>query len=81
MMGLAATTEAGALPRPPPGAAGGGDGAAQGNTPQVARPLPDYVAAYPKWNHDPSKNYFRHAWRDMCDAATVTTHHSTLITP
>ncbi|WP_416383098.1 DNA methyltransferase [Nocardia cyriacigeorgica] len=48
---------------------------------QVARPLPDYVAAYPKWNDEPSSKYFRLAWREMCDAATVRTLHSALIPP
>ncbi|WP_280464430.1 DNA methyltransferase [Nocardia cyriacigeorgica] len=46
---------------------------------QVARPIPDYVAAYPKWNGEPSSNYFRLAWREMCDPATVRTLHSALI--
>lgn len=48
---------------------------------QVARPLPDYLAAYPKWNDEPSSNYFRLAWREMCDIATVRTLQSALLPP
>lgn len=48
---------------------------------QVAHPLPDYLAAYPKWNDEPSSNYFRLAWRDMCDIATVRTLQSALLPP
>ncbi|MGW0007223.1 class I SAM-dependent DNA methyltransferase [Nocardia grenadensis] len=48
---------------------------------QVARPLPDYLAAYPKWNGEPSSNYFRLAWRAMADPATVRTLHSAILPP
>ncbi|MGW5317713.1 Eco57I restriction-modification methylase domain-containing protein [Nocardia thailandica] len=48
---------------------------------QVARPLPEYRAAYPKWNDEPSSSYFRLAWREMCDSATVRTLHSAIIPP
>ncbi|WP_063065087.1 DNA methyltransferase [Nocardia violaceofusca] len=48
---------------------------------QVARPLPDYLAAYPKWNNEPSSTYFRLAWRRMADPATVRTLHSAIIPP
>ncbi|MFJ4657957.1 Eco57I restriction-modification methylase domain-containing protein [Nocardia sp. NPDC088792] len=48
---------------------------------QVARPLADYQAAYPKWNGEPSSSFFRLAWREMCDPATARTLHSALIAP
>jgi hypothetical protein len=46
---------------------------------QVAKPYDDYIGAYTKWNGDPSSNYFRLAWREMCDSATVRTLHAALI--
>ncbi|MGW4350750.1 DNA methyltransferase [Nocardia sp. NPDC004582] len=46
---------------------------------QLALPYEDYIAKYPKWNDDPSSRYFRLAWREMCDSATVRTLHSALI--
>ncbi|MGF6882333.1 hypothetical protein ABIA39_001275 [Nocardia sp. GAS34] len=46
---------------------------------RVARPRSEYAAAYPHWNGEPSSNYFRLAWREMCDSATVRTLHSALI--
>lgn len=48
---------------------------------QVARRLPDYLAAYPKWDGEPSSSYFRLAWREMCDIATVRTLQSALLPP
>ncbi|MFC4127134.1 Eco57I restriction-modification methylase domain-containing protein [Nocardia rhizosphaerae] len=48
---------------------------------QPARPLPEYQAAYPKWNNEPSSSYFRLAWREMCDIATVRTLQSALLPP
>ncbi|KLN71611.1 restriction endonuclease subunit M [Rhodococcus erythropolis] len=48
---------------------------------QVAKPFDEYLAAYPKWNDEPSSNFFRLAWREMCDVATVRTLHSALIPP
>ncbi|MFI6225043.1 Eco57I restriction-modification methylase domain-containing protein [Nocardia salmonicida] len=48
---------------------------------QVARPLPEYKAAYPTWNNQPSSSYFRLAWRRMADSATVRTLHSAIIPP
>lgn len=48
---------------------------------QVAKPLDDYFAAYPKWYGKPSSSYFRLAWREMCDVATVRTLHSALLPP
>ncbi|MEU3014970.1 Eco57I restriction-modification methylase domain-containing protein [Nocardia asteroides] len=46
-----------------------------------ARLLPEYQAAYPKWNNEPSSSYFRLAWRAMADTATVRTLHSAIIPP
>ncbi|WP_040689086.1 DNA methyltransferase [Nocardia vinacea] len=48
---------------------------------QTARPLPEYQAAYPKWNNEPSSSYFRLAWRRMADSATVRTLHSAIVPP
>jgi hypothetical protein len=48
---------------------------------QIARPVPDYQAAYPKWHGQPSSSYFRLAWREMCDIATVRTLHAALLPP
>lgn len=48
---------------------------------QVAKPLDEYFAAYPKWQGKSSSSYFRLAWREMCDAATVRTLHSALLPP
>lgn len=48
---------------------------------QVAKPYDEYIAAYSKWRNEPSSNYFRLAWREMCDTATVRTLHSALIPP
>jgi hypothetical protein len=46
---------------------------------QIAKPYPEYIAAYPKWHAKPSSSYFRLAWREMCDVATVRTLHSALL--
>jgi hypothetical protein len=46
---------------------------------QVAKPYAEYIAAYPKWHGAPSSTYFRLAWREMCDVATVRTLHSALL--
>ncbi|QCB51980.1 class I SAM-dependent DNA methyltransferase [Rhodococcus sp. PAMC28707] len=48
---------------------------------QVAKPLDQYIAAYPQWSGQPSSNYFRLAWRAMADSATVRTLHSALLPP
>ncbi|KAF0842569.1 Eco57I restriction-modification methylase domain-containing protein [Nocardia caishijiensis] len=48
---------------------------------QVACPFPEYQAAYPKWNNEPSSSYFRLAWRAMADPATVRTLHSAILPP
>ncbi|MDO1478368.1 Eco57I restriction-modification methylase domain-containing protein [Rhodococcus ruber] len=48
---------------------------------QVAKPYDEYIAAYPKWHGEPSSSYFRLAWREMCDVATVRTLHTALLPP
>ena len=48
---------------------------------QVSKPYDEYIAAYPKWNDEPSSTYFRLAWRRMADSATVRTLHSAIIPP
>ncbi|MFU9030053.1 Eco57I restriction-modification methylase domain-containing protein [Rhodococcus erythropolis] len=48
---------------------------------QVAKPFDEYIDAYPKWNGKPSSTYFRLAWREMCDIATVRTLQTALIPP
>ncbi|MBU4615252.1 class I SAM-dependent DNA methyltransferase [Rhodococcus sp. GG48] len=48
---------------------------------QVSKPYDEYIAAYPKWHGEPSSSFFRLAWREMCDSATVRTLHAALIPP
>ena len=48
---------------------------------QVAKPYDEYIAAYPKWHDEPSSSFFRLAWREMCDVATVRTLHAAIIPP
>jgi hypothetical protein len=48
---------------------------------QVAKPSAEYLAAYPKWNGQPSSNTFRVAWREMTHPGNVRTQHSALIPP
>ncbi|MDO3650845.1 Eco57I restriction-modification methylase domain-containing protein [Nocardia mangyaensis] len=48
---------------------------------QVARPLSEYQAAYPRWNDEPSYSSFRLTWRRMADSATVRTLHAAIIPP
>lgn len=48
---------------------------------QAARPYDKYVGAYPKWRGESSSNYFRLAWREMCDVATVRTLHTAMLPP
>ncbi|MFC6013012.1 Eco57I restriction-modification methylase domain-containing protein [Nocardia lasii] len=48
---------------------------------QIALPLHEYQASYPKWGSRSSYSYFRLAWREMGDVATVRTLHSALIPP
>ncbi len=40
-----------------------------------------YFAAYPKWNERSSTDYFRVAWREMCDVTMVRTLHAALLPP
>ena len=48
---------------------------------QRVRPYNDYINAYPKWQEQPSTDYFRLAWREMCDPGNVRTLHSALLPP
>ncbi|GJO06742.1 restriction endonuclease subunit M [Mycobacterium marinum] len=48
---------------------------------QIAKPYDQFIGAYSKWRGEPSNRYFRLAWREMCDVATVRTLHSALIPP
>ncbi|WP_063057459.1 DNA methyltransferase [Nocardia sienata] len=48
---------------------------------QVARPSTEYLAAYPSWNDEPSTGFYRLAWREMCDSATVRTLHTAILPP
>ncbi|CDP85261.1 MULTISPECIES: Eco57I restriction-modification methylase domain-containing protein [Mycolicibacterium] len=48
---------------------------------QIAKPYAEYIAAYPKWHGEPSSTFFRLAWREMCDVATVRTLHTALLPP
>ncbi|WP_411157698.1 Eco57I restriction-modification methylase domain-containing protein [Nocardia farcinica] len=48
---------------------------------QVARPEAEYQTAYPRWNGEPSSNFYRLAWREMCDTATVRTLQSAMLPP
>ncbi len=48
---------------------------------QLAKPYDEYIAAYPKWHGEPSSSFFRLAWREMCDSATVRTLHSAILPP
>ncbi|NKS29700.1 class I SAM-dependent DNA methyltransferase [Rhodococcus hoagii] len=46
---------------------------------QIAVPIHEHIAAYPKWQGEPTSTFFRLAWREMCDVATVRTLHSALL--
>ncbi|WP_328393715.1 Eco57I restriction-modification methylase domain-containing protein [Nocardia sp. NBC_00416] len=48
---------------------------------QLARPAPEYLTAYPHWDDEPSSGYYRLAWREMCDSATVRTLHTAILPP
>ena len=48
---------------------------------QVAMPFGKYSAAYPQWCGKSSAAFFRLAWREMCDPATVRTLHAALLAP
>lgn len=45
------------------------------------RPYAEYIAAYPRFDDEPSSSSFRIAWRRMADAATVRTLHAALLAP
>ncbi len=46
---------------------------------QVAKAYNEYISDYPKWHNEPSSKFFRLAWREMCDSATVRTLHAALL--
>jgi hypothetical protein len=46
-----------------------------------AKPVDAYRGAYSQWDQRPSSDYFRLAWREMCDSATVRTLHAAIIPP
>ncbi|OHV35540.1 restriction endonuclease subunit M [Parafrankia soli] len=48
---------------------------------QRAKPFSEYCAAYPHWKGHPSSDYYRLAWREMADPATVRTLQPALIPP
>ena len=48
---------------------------------QVAKPNTEYIAAYPKWQGQPSSTYFRLAWRRMGQPANVRTLHPAIVPP
>ncbi|WP_431941734.1 Eco57I restriction-modification methylase domain-containing protein [Nocardia grenadensis] len=48
---------------------------------QLACPQNKYFAGYPSWNGEPSSNFFRLAWREMCDSGTVRTLHAAILIP
>lgn len=48
---------------------------------QRAVPPAQYRAAYSQWQGEPSNDYFRLAWREMADTATVRTLQPVLIAP
>lgn len=48
---------------------------------RVGKSLNEYLAGYPQWNANPSCEYFRLAWREMCDSTTSRTLHGALLPP
>ncbi|MBX6388907.1 MAG: hypothetical protein IRZ08_07895 [Frankia sp.] len=48
---------------------------------QRAKPTEEYRSGYPKWHDRPSSEYFRLAWREMADPATVRTLQPALLHP
>ncbi|MGH4015557.1 MAG: Eco57I restriction-modification methylase domain-containing protein [Pseudonocardiaceae bacterium] len=48
---------------------------------QRAKPTPDYLAEYPRWNGVSANQYWRLAWRRMADSSTVRTLHPALLPP
>lgn len=41
----------------------------------------DYVSTYTKWDGRPANEFFRLAWREMCNAANVRTLHAAILPP
>ncbi|MGW5075798.1 DNA methyltransferase [Rhodococcus sp. NPDC004095] len=48
---------------------------------QVGKPHDQYFAGYPKWHGERSSRFYRLAWREMADTATVRTFHPALVPP
>ncbi|MBR7193516.1 Eco57I restriction-modification methylase domain-containing protein [Gordonia sp. SCSIO 19800] len=48
---------------------------------QIAKPYDEYISAYPKWDNRPSSEFFRLAWRRMCNSGNVRTVHPAIIPP
>jgi hypothetical protein len=48
---------------------------------QRAKPTPDYVAGYPRWNGTSANQFWRLAWRNMVDSSTVRSLHAALLPP
>ena len=48
---------------------------------QVDKPYSIYIGAYSRWDDEPSSAYFRLAWREMADVATVRTLQSAILPP
>jgi len=44
-------------------------------------PRGEYNATYKQWNGRPSSEYFRVAWREMCDTSSIRTFHVALMPP
>jgi hypothetical protein len=48
---------------------------------QPAKPMPEYLAGYPRWNGRPTNDFFRLAWREMADSSTERTLFAALFPP
>ncbi|WP_219419596.1 hypothetical protein [Pseudonocardia nigra] len=48
---------------------------------QRAKPTPEYVAGYPRWDGAPANRSWRLAWRNMVDSSTVRSLHAALLPP
>ncbi|GAA2489593.1 class I SAM-dependent DNA methyltransferase [Nocardia seriolae] len=48
---------------------------------QISKPFSEYISEYSEWSGQPSSDFFRLAWREMADVATVRTLHAAIIPP
>jgi hypothetical protein len=48
---------------------------------QVSKPLDEFLQTYPRWDGRSSSQFFRLAWREMCDVAMVRTLHAAILPP